>query len=203
MKRFFYLLPSLLLLAGCASFGGGKQLGNSAAPLPSNWTLQGKLASRGVGAANFSWAQNGRDSDIRIHAPLGAGAAHIVVKNGELWVDAGDQQYSHDEAWQWLRANGLGVPYRALPHWVQGLPYAKMAHRRVAENVFEQAGWQITLRKLGTTNCRVLPERMVIEKADLRLKFGGMRWQWSGASDQGGPSLFSQSKSAAEGCAHG
>lgn len=203
MKRFFYLLPSLLLLAGCASLGGNQPVPNKVSSLPSAWNLQGKLASQGVGAANFNWVQVGKDSEIRIHAPLGAGAARVVVKGGQLQVDTGDKQYSHDEAWQWLSANGLGVPYQALPYWIQGLPYKKMNYRRLADNVFEQAGWRITLRKLGSTHCRVLPERMVIENGEVRLKFGGMRWQWETSANSSAPSLFNKAELASEACSHG
>jgi|GEM_PF-2255667 len=196
------------LLAGCATVGP-KPLQNSAYPesaLPAQWQLEGKLASTGLGAANFTWQQQGSDLFIAIHAPLGAGAARIRLVDGKLAVSSGDGDYGDQAAREWLALNGLAVPYQALPYWVQGLPHPDLSITPVATKTsyvksFEQAGWQITVKRRRAVACVNLPERMEIRRAEVRLKFGGMRWQWQRPAERGGPQLFSKPQVAAA-CAH-
>jgi outer membrane lipoprotein LolB len=185
----FFSVLLLALLSACSSLPSQPLNEQRQSALPSQWQLQGKLASKGLGAAVFNWQQQGRDSVITISAPLGAGAARIRYQDGRLSVQSGEQQLQNAEARQWLQANGLTVPLDALAAWVQGLPAAGMPFHRVPEaDVFTQAGWKITVRKWQSQQCARLPSRLKVENgAGATLKLGGLRWRWQTES---APSLF-------------
>lgn len=194
----FLMMAAVMLLAACTTLGVKPQNPTSQSQLPEQWSLQGKLASKGLGAAVFRWQQNGGDSEIAISAPLGAGAAKISYVGGQLTVRAGDQALQHQAAQYWLQANGLAVPLDALALWVQGLPHYRLPAGKQDANRFVQAGWSVAVRKWQTVNCIELPNRMRVEKGDAVLKLGGMRWKLQTDTAPTGPTLFN--KPAASEC---
>lgn len=188
------------LLAGCATVGGPNMTGDAGKPsstseLPKRWQLAGKMASSGLGAANFTWQQQGSDIEIAIHAPLGMGAARLAVKSGKFYVETSEGVYQDREAREWMRHYDLEVPYQAMPYWMQGLAYPRLAVSRVDEKSFQQAGWIITVKRKSSVNCVTLPERLMIQNGEIRLKFGGMRWDWQNQQSSV-PKLFAQPKTA-------
>lgn len=188
------LISILLLLlssTACVSLGLQQGAGAEKSPLPNSWQLRGKLASRGMGAASFTWQQTGKNNIISISAPLGAGAARIEYIKGQISVNTGSEQLSHDDAVRWLQLQGLAVPFDALAWWVQGLPVPRLARQRSTDGrSFEQAGWKVTVRKLVTVDCRQLPSRLHIENGETLLKLGGLKWQWRELGTEEGPTLF-------------
>ena len=195
------LLATALLLnvAGCVMTGSNEpgvlEPLYPESALPEQWRLQGKLATSGLGAANFSWQQNADDLTIAIHAPLGAGAAKVKLQEGKLSVVTSEGDYADQEARAWLAANGLAVPLEALALWIQGLPYRHLPTQSVATKpnyvkAFKQAGWVVTVKRQRQQQCLNLPDRMEIQQGELRLKFGGMRWEWQQVATSG-PKLFS------------
>lgn len=205
-KRRQPVLPVMLLFvlllgtAGCANLGVRPGAAAEKSALPSSWQLRGKLASRGMGAAGFTWQQTRRDSTISISAPLGAGAARIKYVANRIAVNTGKVQLGHEDAVQWLQLQGLAVPFDALAWWVQGLPVPRLPRQWSGDGrSFVQAGWTVTLRKLVMVDCLKLPSRLTIGKGDTLLKLGGLQWQWRKLNTATGPSLFSNN--SAQECA--
>lgn len=183
-----------ILMAACAHVPTNTQHSAGVSELPNNWQVSGKLATQGMGAANFKWQQRGAGFELAISAPLGAGAAKIIYRRGELTVNLGDQQLDHYAASEWLQTQGLAVPLKALQYWIQGLPAPRLSYAGLPNTTgFEQAAWRVSLRRMATVNCVLLPSAMRIAKGDVLLKLGGMRWQWSAVGAAAVPSLFSSS----------
>lgn len=195
MFRYLGLLLALVFLSACASLKPQADSNLRHTPLPAQWQLQGKIASQGIGAAIFYWHQQGADVELKINGPLGTGAARIVRRDGRLSVTTPEQTLDHQQAQLWLLQRGLALPFEAISAWLQGRPHAELAWRWIkAPHVFEQAGWQVTIRKWQSQRCLRLPSSLKLEADGLLLKMAGLRWSWQ---ESAMPSLFSVAKSDA------
>lgn len=184
------IVVTVMLMAGCSTMARVPTAQQGIEVLPSPWTLTGKMATKGLGAAVFRWQQDGSDTVIHISGPLGAGAAKVAYMQGELSVQTGEQTLQQQDAEYWLYLNGLSVPFDALAYWVQGLPFGSRGLVMNDAGRFSQAGWDLEVRGWQWEQCHHLPSKMRVSQGDITLKLGAMRWQLP-ESQVGGPSLFS------------
>ncbi|HTP39301.1 MAG TPA: lipoprotein insertase outer membrane protein LolB [Steroidobacteraceae bacterium] len=183
----------LLLVAGCAT------VPPAPAPAPQDWaarreqlqslqdfSLSGRLA---VAAGNqgtsggLSWQQRGKDVSAQISGPLGA-AARIRYSEGELQLTASDgTDLQGDAARQRLAAMlGFEVPFDSLHYWLLGVSDPATPATETLDELqrlaqLQQGGWTVDYTSYQAQGARWLPQRLTVQRADLKLKLIISAWQ--------------------------
>ena len=94
-----------------------------------DWVLRGRIGIRtetdGV-TANLTWAQEDRQSDVRLDGAFGAGASRILQSpsGAALFLDGEKPLYGDDAESLLYWETGLRIPLNGLSHWLIGLPRA-------------------------------------------------------------------------------
>ena len=151
------------------------------------WTLRGKLALRTTDrseSATVVWQQSGKNADLRLSGPLGAGATRLSSDGRQLVVSQNGKADTFDISTPAAVAasTGWNLPIRALPYWVRGLPAPEPAPSTITTNAglmerFEQAGWQVRYESYQTVAGRRLPAKIAIENGDTRARLVIRSWE--------------------------
>lgn len=179
----------LLALAGCASAPplqpatGLAERSERWAALE-NWRMTGRvaLAVAGEGAsANLDWRQAGATSDLALSGPLGMGALRAILDPAGLRLEDGSGAgLAGEEAASALAERlGMDLPLEALRFWVLGIPAPAMPYAELTDGTdgFSQAGWRVEVDRYATVGGGLLPTRMVLWRADARLRLVVSRWE--------------------------
>jgi outer membrane lipoprotein LolB len=160
------IVISLVLLAGCTSFGPQPDAGD----LTDNWALSGKMAVRNATEAssfNVNWEQRKQNFDIELSGPLGQGAVQISGEPGRVTLTRGRETVTRST----LRELAYEITYLDLPldylqYWVRARPFPGIdaeverdsANRQV--NRITQSGWQVDYPLYFSDTGEALPRRI-------------------------------------------
>jgi outer membrane lipoprotein LolB len=148
-----------------------------------SWQLDGRAAAA-LGQqgwqASLDWRQNGFSSDLHLAGPLGVGATEIRVTPAGLSVNGAPP--SGAVAAQLQDKLGFDLPLDNLRYWLLGIPdpsipfdLTRNAQDRAQR--LSQAGWTIDYDEYMPANGDLLPKRLVLNRADARVRIAVDRWQ--------------------------
>lgn len=180
-----------LLAVGCATLPPADDAGSwpaRRAELQSlaSWQLDGRFAVA-TGTAGYSgglaWRQDGVRAEVELRGPFGGTALSLRVDGEALSVtDGGGTTVDGEVARELLRSElGAPLPVGELRYWLVGAPAPGAPHLesigadgRLAG--LEQAGWQVSYARYEAVGRWVLPARMEIVSAGVRLRVSVGNW---------------------------
>lgn len=177
-------LMLLLVLAGCSSVETydarlGRELSRQQEIELQKWRLQGRLLikSDDVLTANIEWQHDRQVEQLKLSGVLGMGAIRIEVNAHEIMLDTGDGKVLHSQDIDGFIARKIGfvVPLTALRRWVVGA-YLQDEPVIPFENGFTQLGWRISYTEYMQTSAGVLPRKIKVSKAGMKLKLVIDQW---------------------------
>lgn len=151
-----------------------------------SWRLNGKIAVRTAqdsGSASINWQQRGKNFDIALLGPLGAGGMNLSGQPGNVRLKAADgNQFSASSAEELLSKQwGFNLPVSSLRYWVRGLPVPGASHQDKFDQYhrlesFSQQGFRISYLAYTRTSKIDLPAKMVISSPALTTKIIVYKW---------------------------
>ncbi len=155
---------------------------------PERWRLTGRLSLRLVDAgasASVDWEQMHEAYTIDLRGALGAGSLRIQGgANGVTLQSADGERYQADSPSELVRAfTGYSLPVRFLRWWVLGQPVPWLNGHVALDaqgraQVLWQDGWQVRMDRYQLLTPRyALPERISIERGDVRVRLLVRDWQ--------------------------
>jgi outer membrane lipoprotein LolB len=196
MKYPFIFLIALALtqLVGCSSvnFSAKQQypLSTDRAALADvdHWKLNAKLGIRTPQKAqsiSLIWQQLASDYSIKLHGPMGFGAATIDGNQQQATIKRGSKVLSGNP--DNLAAELLAVPLSidALNWWIKGLTspnHPKATDITIQENgkisSFEQNGWQLQFSGAYKIGPYTLPKKITGRRGELSFKLAITQWDF-------------------------
>jgi len=188
-RRLFGTIACCAVLAGCATTRP------AIAPAPweqrlselahsSAWQLDGRTAVS-LGAqgwqASLDWRQRGDSSEVHLAGPFGVGA--LVLKATPAGISVNGAPPSEDVVAQLRDRLGFELPLDSLRFWLQGIPDPSSEFELTRNNQdraleLTQAGWSIQYDGYMANNGDLLPARLVLRRADARVRIAVDRWVW-------------------------
>ncbi|MFT3907511.1 MAG: lipoprotein insertase outer membrane protein LolB [Steroidobacteraceae bacterium] len=179
------------LLAGCVSAPRSSsnampwQQSHAALQQQASYQWSGRVAVA-AGSEGFSsgigWQQQQADTHLTLSGPLGV-AAQLDYVGGELrYADRDGRKLTGSEAEQALAGMlGFELPLAQLRYWMLGVDDpSQPAEIRLDEAQrlasLTQSGWQIDYPAWRAEGGRWLPERVVLSRAQLRVKVLISQW---------------------------
>ena len=180
-------------IACCAVLAGCATMRPAIAPAPweqrlselehsSAWQLDGRAAvSLGTQGwqASLDWRQRGDSSEVHLAGPFGVGA--LVLKATPAGISVNGAPPSEDVVAQLRDRLGFELPIDSLRFWLQGIPDPSSEFELTRNNQdraleLTQAGWNIRYDGYMANNGDLLPARLVMRRADARVRIAVDRW---------------------------
>ncbi|NOR79700.1 MAG: outer membrane lipoprotein LolB [Methyloprofundus sp.] len=177
----FILLLSLLGCSTVETYDAklGRELSDQQGKDLPKWALQGRLLIKSdeVLTANIHWQHENKKDALKLFGALGMGAVLIELSEHEIMLDRGQGKtlISQDIDAFIAKQIGFVVPLTALRRWVVGA-YLQDAPVLQLEQGFQQLGWQVTYSEYMDTSIGVMPRKIQISKANIKLKLIVDRW---------------------------
>jgi outer membrane lipoprotein LolB len=193
MRRLILLVACAAVLAGCAALRPKER--PAAAPSASwderrkdlerarQWDLDGRAAvalGQQGWQASLNWRQSGADSELHLAGPLGVGALMIKVTPAGLSLNGAPP--SDAVVAQLQDRLGFQLPLDNLRYWLLGIPdpstpfeLTRNPQDRAAR--LSQAGWNIEYGEYMAGDGDLLPKRLVLTRADARVRIAVDRWE--------------------------
>lgn len=150
------------------------------------WSADGRVALRTADrgwSGNLSWSQEASDMDVRFRGPLGAGAFRLAGNSRGLRLHTADGEVLYFAEPQRELADEIGwyVPLDSMRYWVLGVADPEAPARETLDEQgrlagLDQLGWQVSYESYRSDGVRMLPRKLVIESADVRIRFIVDRW---------------------------
>jgi len=148
------------------------------------WQLEGRaaLAAGTQGwQASLSWQQAREMSDVHLAGPLGVGALEVRLTPEGLTLNG---EPPGEAVLARLRERiGYDLPLENLRYWLLGVPdptsafeLSRNAEDRAAH--LTQADWTVDYERYMAVGGDVLPARLVLNHAGVRLRIAVDRWEW-------------------------
>jgi outer membrane lipoprotein LolB len=193
MRRLIFLVASGAVIAGCAVFHPETRPPTAAAvswderrmdlERATHWDLDGRAAvalGQQGWQASLNWRQIGADSELHLAGPLGVGALMIKVTPAGLSLNGAPPSAAVVDQLQ--DRLGFELPLDDLRYWLLGIPdpntpfeLTRNAQDRAAH--LSQAGWSIDYSAYMAGNGDLLPKRLVLTRADARVRIAVDRWE--------------------------
>lgn len=191
MRRPLGMLLCVAALGGCAVSRHAPPAGGTPVPWEqrvaqlqgaASWQLEGRAAAA-LGQqgwqASLSWQQSGATSDVHLAGPLGVGATEVKLTPAGLSLNGAAP--SDGVRTQLEDKLGFELPLGDLRYWLLGIPdpaepfdLTRNAQGRAAR--LAQAGWDIVYDAYMPVGGDLLPKRLVLSRADARLRIAVDRW---------------------------
>lgn len=179
----------VLLACLCSSVNAHKNLKYTSSL--NQFEVQGKIGfSEGKkgGSANFMWMEDGKNFDIRLYGPFGAGAVKIQNESDGLIIltDAEGRSYSGKDAETLLiKTTGWDIPVSGLRYWLKGVPapYSKpedvvFSKPKGQLESFIQDGWTVQYQGYRQVKNHWVPKALTLHHGNIRLKVIFKRWDF-------------------------
>lgn len=177
MARLLAVILIVFNLQGCVSQSGRDGASTLLASL-SAWQLRGKLGVRSdAGNANLSfvWNESPERYDISLKGPMGVAVARVAGDANRALLEMPDgREYASSTVESLIEEQlGYSLPVSLLRYWLRGVP--DPAHTaQYQEKGFSQLGWQVAFQQFSSQG----PKKILIEKADIRLKLAALKWDY-------------------------
>ncbi len=146
-----------------------------------SWHMQGRAAVA-VGAqgwqAHIDWQEDPGGSRVTLSGPFGLSAVQVVIHGKQIQVMNAEVADGEEFLRQKL---GFVPPFDALKSWLRGAPsdeslaqISKNAQDRLS--TLREADWLIEYPEYARAGSDVLPSRVLLSHADIRLKLAVDRW---------------------------
>jgi len=182
--RFVLIYSLVSILASCASIS--EQVSLQPADWETrlqqhqqinDWTIKARLGVQTEfegGSFDVFWQQLADAYEIRLIAPMGRGAVHIVGDNGGVTISLADGQteYSQDADDLFAAMTGLSLPVSGLQDWLRGMPIQGEGIQNISWNEhgqlykLEQRGWRIEMGRYKAITGYDLPHAFYLERED-------------------------------------
>lgn len=163
--------------------------------LPDRWQAQGRLAVRAGDQAwhgTFAWQQEADRTRITLAGPLGQGSVHLREDAAGALLETGEGAAVQGTDTEALLEQQLGwtLPVRGLRYWITGRadPGRPATWRRdppPGTVGLDQDGWTIVGDRFTAVDGGSVPQRVVLERADLRVRLVIDRWRLGAAAGGG------------------
>ena len=152
-----------------------------------HFDVNGRLATSN-GKEGFSaglhWLQQGSDADLQLTGPLGFGAAHVQLQDGQVSITTSDGKTlaGAAAAAQLARLLGFDPPLQSLRYWVLGVNDPTTSAERSLDEQhrlveLQQDGWQVVYDEYVPVQRHWLPRRLTLTHQQLRLRLVINAWQ--------------------------
>ena len=147
-----------------------------------SWKLDGRAAVA-VGAqgwqASLDWSEEGASAEAHLAGPFGVGA--LTVKRTAEGVSLNGAPPSDAVEAQLQERLGFELPLDNLRYWLLGVPdprvpfeLARDEHDRAGQ--LTQAGWNVVYDKYMASGADLLPARVVLSRAEVRVRIVVDHW---------------------------
>lgn len=184
MIRFGCVAALALLAAACAS---PPPRTGPATPLPTSWEARGRLAVSFADEAwhgTFAWYLAPGTQQVDLSGPLGQGSARLRETSAGATLDLGEgHQVSGADTEMLLEDHfGWSLPLRGLRYWISGRADparpAELRHDTDGRIVgLAQDGWEVVCDRYREVSGGVLPHRVVLERAGLKVRLVVDAWR--------------------------
>ena len=169
-----------------------------AATLLQEWQIQGKIGVRtaaDAGSAYLDWSQSFDSFYILLSGPLGQGStiisgnpygARLENSNG-THISASPQQLVYEHT-------GWVIPIEHLPYWVKGIPSPRgestLEYNELGTlSGLRQDGWQLEFDRYGDLLGTLLPQRIKLQRDDLKVTLVIKEWSPLNNDETGDPTV--------------
>lgn len=173
----------VVLAAGCADLPARIEGSARSVELGSlqRWDASGRIgiaASQGGGSGSFKWQQQGMESSVQLHGPVGVGSLQLHLNGDDVEVRAANgETYRADAALEELQTRlGAQIPPGKLRYWMTGQA-APGEHRWVDAMQLEQDGWRIQYAEYVSRDGLQLPAKIVASNGATRVRILIERWR--------------------------
>jgi outer membrane lipoprotein LolB len=191
MRRWSGYLCCCAILAGCAT------LRHAPAPAPAPWdrrmedlqhSSQWRLDGRAAAAlgkqgwqASLDWRQRPQTSEVHLSGPFGVGA--LVLELTPAGLSLNGSPPSDAVVAQLQDRLGFELPLDNLRYWLLGIPdpnspFELTRNEQDRARQLTQAGWSIAYDRYVPGGGDVLPSRLVLSRADVRVRIAVDHWEW-------------------------
>ncbi|MGO9515345.1 MAG: lipoprotein insertase outer membrane protein LolB [Steroidobacteraceae bacterium] len=185
---------AIWLIAGCTVLAGCAAVRPALAPAPweqrladlqhsSTWQLDGRAAvalGQQGWQASLDWRQSGEASEVHLAGPFGVGA--LVLKMTPAGLSLNGAPPSDAVTAQLQERLGFELPLDNLRYWLLGVPDPSSGFeltRNAQDRALHltQAGWSIDYDRYMPNRGDLLPARLVLSRADARVRIAVDRWE--------------------------
>ena len=181
----------LILLAGCSLHPREPAAVVSSNPQQlyalRHWQLRGKLGLRlpdQSGSALLTWKQSGDDFDIFLSGPLGRGSTRITAQGGTVSMQTDESTVSAGSPEELMQQTlGWWLPVSNLHYWIRGVAVPDLGIAAITRNAdltlasLDQSGWLVAYDSYQAVPPYLLPERVTVERGDIRATLVIKQWQ--------------------------
>jgi len=198
--RIGWLVWTVLLLGGCSNLDSVSQVSDPQSVWArqlawlkglQQWRASGRVAVRSASdgeSASLLWRQGPAAYSLRLHGPFGQGAVLIEGKPDSVTLRRADGKVSHAANAQELLRRELGwsLPVSVLRYWILGRPASGFRIDEFRLNAagllgrLSQAGWQVRYLGYREVDQGVLPAKIELRRADVRVRVVLSQWQIPG-----------------------
>ena len=150
------------------------------------WELDGKagfIDGKDSGSGSLDWKQQGDESTLDFHGPLGAGALHIEGDARALHVKTsrGDDFVTTDPEDDLGQRLHQPLPVFSLRYWVLGRPdptddFTKTTDARGELKSLDQYGWHVEYQEYAEVDGYSLPTRLTLQRDQIHIKLAVSDW---------------------------
>ena len=149
-----------------------------------NWQLDGRAAvavcTQGW-QATLNWRQAETIAEVHLSGPFGIGA--LVLKQTPAGLSLNGAPPSDAVLSQLQEKLGFDLPIENLHYWLLGVPdpgstYELSRNEQDRAKTLNQAGWIIAYDRYMPIAGDVLPQRLVLTRADVRVRIIIDHWDW-------------------------
>jgi outer membrane lipoprotein LolB len=181
MRRPLLLLLLLSLLPGCSQMSTQPpqdlKIDAQQVQQLQQWSAEGRIGIRWATdsqSANLDWEQDVDTYRIRLSGPLGQGGLQILGSEQEVSLQrSGDDEIHRAATPEALMQQLLGwhLPLTQAQYWIRGIPAPGAQASPLEGEItgFIQSGWRIQYPRLVQAAGMVLPEKLRLDREDLRI----------------------------------
>ncbi|GAB6047884.1 lipoprotein insertase outer membrane protein LolB [Methyloparacoccus murrellii] len=148
------------------------------------WSMDGRIGVQSAGKAwqaNLYWEHDPAQDRLRLSGPFSQGLVSIVVQKDLIYINEGGgvTALSRDPDAMLRQRLGFAVPLSSLRYWMLGVPDPGASAQRSADagaGSFRQAGWHIVPDQLASIDGWMLPQKLTVQGAGVKLKILADTW---------------------------